>query len=151
MVVLLFCFVPGQSGTVIATVLPTLAGRHNSTLIIIQNSGCLRELRFNRLSPTCSGGNTANNFSFFFSTDVYITEHNNLTIRNIRYAPSAMINDDRRSIIFSGSKRFRQFFFFLFYCLVCCKQPAHHNRSFFRNERFVCSQNTENRSPIIIN
>jgi len=57
--VFLFSFlcVPGQSGTVIATVLPTLAGRHNSTLTIIPNSGCRRGLRSSRRSPTCSEGN----------------------------------------------------------------------------------------------
>ena len=52
----LFSSIKGQSGTVIATVLPTLAGRHNSTLTIIPNSGCLPGLRSSRHSLTCYEG-----------------------------------------------------------------------------------------------
>lgn len=130
---LLFCFVflpsKGQSGTVIATVLPTLAVRHNSTLTIIPNSGCLRGLCSSRHSLTCYEGIDTN-----ISSCVVCT----FTMRNyIHYAPSTMINDDSS---YTVSLFFLYFFFWEDFTKIfsssmcnivfCCVQHTHMVKSF---------------------
>lgn len=61
-------YLVGQSGTVIATVLPTSTDRHNSTLTIIPNSGCLRGPRWNRLLSICSAGISTKKILFSFAS-----------------------------------------------------------------------------------